>query len=134
MKNRSTNTNKKRVRPEPKQEPLISSLSEAQQISMGYRNPRVTTPSFVKNEQDRKDWKKVHTNAKGPTSPSAPGTKRNEPEMNLIVHVWPTEASPKTTHSFKAKRSEVGYILGILLAKESITKAYYGGKELDIAS
>ena len=134
MKNRSTNTNKKRVKPEPKQEPLISSLSEAQQIAMGFRNPRVVVPSFAKSEQDRKDWKKVHTNAKGPTSPSSPGTKRNEPEMNLIVHVTPTENSSKTTHSFKAKNSEIGYILGILLSKETITKAFYAGKELELAS
>lgn len=135
MKNRSTADKKKRVRPEVKQEPLISSLSETQQIAMGFRNPRVVTPNFAKTEEERKKWKEVHTNARFINSGSASsGTKRSEPIFNLILHtrVEASDSNGKTTHTFKARESEIGYIMNNLLDRKRITKGWYAGRELAV--
>lgn len=135
MKNR-TNNKKPRTRVEPKQEPLISSLTEDQQIAMGFRNPRVVKPDFSKSKEERAKWKKVHSNAKGPTG-GMPTPPANELAHNLIVHYTPkgndkNEADPsKTTQCFKAKPSEVNYILRTFFSN-NITKIWYRGQQLAV--
>lgn len=131
MRNRSVSDKKKRVRPEVKQEPLISSLSEVQQITMGFRNPRRVVPNFAKTAEEREKYKKVHSSAKGPTG-GVPTHRRTEPVCNLILHVLLDDHNTKTTHCFKAKQSEIGYIKSTFFKANTITKGWFAGRPLDL--
>lgn len=133
MKNRSIK-NTKRPFQKPREAKSVLDMSESEMLAIGYRNPLVKKYDFKHSDEEKKKLKKLRF--KGPTnSPGMPRPKRSELEANLILHIKPTGKDDyKSTVTYKAKPSEIGYILGTLVIKDSIAKAYYNGKPYKVAA
>jgi len=134
MKNRSTNQKKPRgTKQEVKQEPLISSLSEEQQIAMGFRNPRTITPNFAKTPEEKEKLKKVHSNAKVASNGGMPVKRRSEPELPLVINVIPNKSEGyKSTLAYKAKESEISNIINTFIGKDKVAKITYAGRVYEL--
>lgn len=120
-------------------------LSEAERIAEGTRPIFARTPDFKKTPAERDAWRKVHSNKKGPTS-ALPRSKRVEIPHLFSVQLKNVKKLPneefKSTHTFKAKESELKSILYTFFAvgnndiseqeKPVIVKCYFNCRQYHI--
>jgi len=113
-------------------------LTEREKVQQGYLPPRVRRISFKKNEQEREEYKLVHTNAKGPTGGTP--NRRFERKSTLIVHFINFKKQPDhvSTRAFKdVKESEIVQVISTFVKlrhdkddpRAHVSKFYYAGKE-----
>jgi len=109
---------------------FIPGLTEEQRIREGLRAPFQACPNFKKDDFERKEWKRVHSNRKGPTGGAGSGS-RNEPQHTFLVHLKNEKKDPKfrTTIRYSAGQSELGNILKSLYDSGSVVvKTIYRGQ------
>lgn len=118
-------------------EVLIKGLSIKEKIQQGYIAPKARRISFKKTDEERAEWRKVHTNAPHRGSGAFPRPK-NESKSTLIAHFINVHGAEdfKTTRAFKeVKASELYEVLRNAVKVQNnmdvmqhVSKYFYAGK------